>query len=320
MVNISTTGLTAQSILQIRNAQATLSDLSNQLATGKRSTNFQDYTFTETRRIIDYTTLVDKHESYIGVINTIEPRLKVYEAALTKLSKFSGDALTLVNTTQDYNTASSTALGAQLLGNLSDVTYYLNQKLGDRFLFSGTGARLTTQPVQDLTTLVSPPAAADIVATTPPTLPTYDVAAPGANASAFAHDTVGIDDGYTLNYGVSSNDTGIQNLVLGLRWAYAATQSPANYTTYMATARGLLNTSLPQLRDIQANIAANQNRLNDTKTNHTSLITQLTNQVDDIRHADSAEISAKITFTQSQLEASYSVTARIAQLSITKYL
>ncbi|MDX1923613.1 MAG: flagellin [Alphaproteobacteria bacterium] len=319
MVSISTSGLIAQSILQIRDAQATLSDLSNQLSTGKKSIDFTDFTLTETSTLLDVNTSVDKSNSYLNVINVISPRLKLYETSLTKLSSIASDALASVNT-NDFNSATNAALGQQLSSYLSDVGYYLNQKVGERFIFAGTGTRLTTAPVVDLTTLPVPPVAPDTAPVTSPTLPTSDTAAPGSDVQAYTHDSTNIDDGYNITYGVTSTDTGMQNLILGLRWAYAATQSSANFTTYMATARTLLTNAVPQLRDIQAQIASNQNRLSDVTTTHKTLINDLTNRAADIQGIDSAEVAAKISFTQSKLEASYSVTAKIAQLSITKYL
>ncbi len=319
MVNISTAGLTAQSILQIRNAQATLSDLSNQLSTGKKSLNFADYSLTETSSLLDFSSSIDKSNSYLSVISAIKPRLQLYESSLTKLSKIATDSLTSVNTL-DFNSSTNTALGQQLSGFLSDIQYYLNQKMGDRYIYAGTGTRLTTPPVIDLSTLPVPPVAPDTAPVASPTLPTSDSAAPGSDVQAYTHDTATIDDGYQITYGITSTDTGMQNLILGVRWAYAATQSSTNFSTYMATARGLLTTAVTQLRDLQASNAANQNRLSDVTTTHNTLISDLTTKTQDIQNVDSAEVAAKITFTQSKLEASYSVTARIAQLSITKYL
>lgn len=319
MTNISTSGITAQSILQIRNAQSTLSDLSNQLSTGKKSLNLADYTLTEATGLLDFSSSIDKNKSYLNVVSIIKPRLQTYESALTRLSKVATSVLASVNTL-DYNNATNTSFGQQLTDSLSDINYYLNQKVGDRFIFAGTGTRLTTAPVIDLSTLPVPPVAPDTAPVTSPTLPTSDTAAPGSDAQAYAHDTVNIDDGLQLSYGITSTEQGIQNLILGVRWAYAATQSAANYTTYTDTARALLTSAVQQLRDLQASNAANQNRLADVTTQHNTLISELTTRTQDIQNVDSAEVAAKITFTQSRLEASYSVTARIAQLSITKYL
>jgi flagellin-like hook-associated protein FlgL len=318
MVHISTSGFSAQSILQIRNAQATLSDLSQQLSTGKKSLNLADYTLPEVKRVLDFRNNINKKDSYLNVINTVQPRLDIYAKTLTQVEATANNALSLVNTTQNPSTANINAVGESIKSLLGNTQYFLNQKLGDRYLFSGS--RFTTSPVQDLLALPVPPAATDTVAVAAPTLPTYDTAAPGSSAASYVKDTTTIDEGYTLTYGVSSNDSGFQKLILGMRWAYAATQDPTNYTNYMNTARTLLSQSVPELRDIHGTIAANQSRVGEIKANHTTLISDLNGAIDDIQRADSAEVAAKITFTQTQLEASYSVTAKIAQLSLTKYL
>lgn len=316
MTNVSTLGLSLQSVLQIRDAQLQLGDLSGQLATGKKSLDLADYTLTEGRRILDFRSTISKRSSFLEVINTVRPRLQIYDKTMNALDTLGNDALRMVNGTQNSTNANTTAIGEQLKGFINQVQYLLNQKLGDRYIFAGT--RYTTVPLQDLNSLPVPPV--ETTATTSPTLPTYDSAAPGSSTAAFAKDSATIDAGYSINYGVSSNDSGFQKLILGLRWAYAATQDSNNYSNYMDTARTLLTQSLSEMRQTHGNVVSNIGIIDTVQKQHKALISDLNSQVDDIQKADSAEVSTKITFLQSQLEASYSVTAKIASLSLAKYI
>lgn len=317
MVQISTSGLLSQSVLQIKEAQAILGDLSNQLSTGKKSLNLGDYTLAESRRILDFRSVIETRTSYISVIDTVEPRLKVYDKALDSFENISNEALKLVNTTQNLDVADSEATAELLDGYIDQVEYLLKQKIGDRFLFAGT--RYTTSPVSDLNALAVPPV--DSVVTSP-TLPIYDSAAPGSSAAAYTEDTATIDTGFSITYGVTSNDAAFQNLILGLRFAYAATQASDNstFSTRMDSARTYLNTAITSLRNLHGEVASNIARIDDTKKLHQSFIEEMTTQIGAIQQADSAEVATKITFVQAQLQASYSATAKIASLSITNYL
>jgi|ERR1043166_1983177 flagellin-like hook-associated protein FlgL len=316
MVEVSTLGLLTQQILQIRDAQSLLGDLSTQLATGKKSLDLSGYTLADTRRLLDFRSLIGKRSSYLDVINTVEPRLKIYDKTLTQLDSDGNEALSLINGTTSFDNAQSGALASQIQGFMQSAQYFLNQRVGDRYVFSGS--RYLTAPVQDITQLTVPPGSATPVSS--PTLPDYDTAAPGSSAASYATDSVNIDDGNTLTYGISSNDPAFQNLVLGLRWAYAATQDSANFSTDMDNARTLITNALGGIRNLHGTVASNMGRLDTTRDLHNTLISDLNNQIDDIQHADAAEVSTKITFVQAQLQASYSATAKIAQMSITQYL
>ncbi len=316
MVNISTLGLGTQSILQIRNVQAQLDHLTEQLATGKRSSSLSDYTLTETRRILDFRTDIAKRTSYLDVINIAQPRMKIYDNSLTSLTDITNQALSLANSTENFEEATNTAVSSQVKGFMDQFSFFLNQKLGDRNLFAG--GRYTTKPVGDLDALATV-TDSDAV-TTGTTLAAYDTQAPGTSAAAYTKDSVTIDDNYTVQYGISSNDAAFQNLALGLRWMKAAANDSANYAADMAKARDFLTAAKPLLATLQGTNAANLSRLDDLKQQHTTFISTLTNEVSNIQTIDSAEVATKITFAQSRLQASYSATAIIAQLSLTKYI
>lgn len=317
MVEISSLGLSTQSAVQIRNAQTSLATLSEQLSTGKKSLDLADYSFTDARRLLDFRTTMAKRTAYNDVINTVLPRLNTYNNVLNSLDKIGNNMLQMVNTTENSSQATDAAVGAQVSSFMQQVQFFLNQQIGDRFIFSGS--RYDTAPIGDLSALPVPPTDS-LTPVSSPTLPSYDSAAPGSSAAAYATDSATIDDGYTLNYSVSSNHAGFQELILGMRWAYAATQDSANYSTYMDKARSLLTSALTDMRDLNGQVVSNINRFNDTKNLHSSFITELTGQVDDIQKADSAEVATKISFAQAQLQASYSVTAKIANLSLSNYL
>jgi flagellin-like hook-associated protein FlgL len=318
MANVSTLSILSQSVTQIKNVQSQLSLFTNQLASGKRSEDLGYYSIGESARILDLRSLITKKESFINSIKAIEPQLEIYNSTFERLEDIANDALSLANRSTDLGQISSTAADQQFDAMLEQFEYYLNQKLGTSFIFGG--GRFGVQPVGDINALPVPPV--ETAAVTNPTLPTYDSQAPGSDATAYTENSVKIDDGFNVTYGISSNDEAFQNLILGVRWAYAATQAPdqATFDTRIATARSLIASAGSQLRALHADVASDTAQLQSTKNLHEIFNTNATGQIQDIQSADTAELATKISFAQTQLQASYSVTGRLASLSLVNYL
>ncbi len=317
MINgISNLSIITQSVGGLNNAQGIIADLTQQLSSGVKSNDLTTYSARDSRTIVNSRDLQTKAESYIAAISSIKPRMDVYESTLGAIETLINTTRSTINTTQNATAATEQGLGAQISGIIDQVSYYLNQKVGDRFIFSGT--RYTSQPVGDIKTLTNPPA--EVFPATSPTLPPYDPAAPGSDAKAYGHDSVAIDDNLQLTYGISTTDSGIQNLMQGLRYAYAATQDSANYDTYMAQAQTYLQTAFDGVRSLNAQVAGNAKILAETEKGQKNTISLLQGQIDTIRGIDATEVSVKINAYTSQLQASYAATAKLINLSILNYL
>ena len=141
-----------------------------------------------------------------------------------------------------------------------------------------------------------------------------------STAGAYAQDQVAIDTSETLKYGVNSNQKGFQQLILGLRFAYAATQDTTNYSADMAQASSLITSGLTAIRSIHTGVSSANTTLTQVQTAENASITSLQNQASSIQDADITTISAEITAFQVNLEASYAATAKMTSLSILKYL
>jgi flagellin-like hook-associated protein FlgL len=88
----------------------------------------------------------------------------------------------------------------------------------------------------------------------------------------------------------------------------------------MDRARTLVTGGIDDMRSIHGTVASNISQMDTTKELHTTFINNANAQIDDIQGADAAEVTTKISFAQAQLQASYSVTGKIASLSLVNYL
>lgn len=323
---ISTLGLQLISSTNLSRGQTLLSKLSQQLTTGKYSENLSDYTSSSAQKVLNFNGKIDEQDGFLSVIESISPRLEAYDSALEGVEDTVSDAFTTILSSATYNTNTNSALRSSIEGYMEQISYYLNQQMGDRYLFSGS--RYDEAPVisgADLAALPIPPTEVAPYLATPPAVPAYDadydpLLPAAAHPEAYVQDSVRIDTTKTLTYGVTSNEDGFQQVIMGLRFALSATYDQANYETYMTTARDLLTTGLANIRGTHTDVTNAATTLENTKKTISSNISNLKDQVDNIENVDINEVSVKITVLESQLEASYAVTAKMVKLSILDYL
>ena len=114
----------------------------------------------------------------------------------------------------------------------------------------------------------------------------------------------------------------VPDSALGLRWANAAVNAPdeTTYETDMTNARNMLTPALSAIQNLQSSVASSQATVTQTQTLQNQDITDLTNQIDNIQQVDINSVGVKLNLLQTQLQASYSATAKLTQLSILNYL
>ncbi|MER2519377.1 MAG: flagellin [Bdellovibrionales bacterium] len=323
MTYVSSLGMQILMTNSLQKEQKDLSKLNEQLSSGKKNADLTDYAPLEARQLMNFQNSVNAKDAYTSGLKSVKTRLEMYDTTLSDIESITADAKSLASQNQSYDATKIPQIKAQVENYLKQVSNDLNQKVGNRYVYAGI--RYTTQPVSDdLTVLSGAPAAT--IHNDNLTLPDYDnayvLSGTVTDANAYTADSVLADDNYSITYGVSSDDPSFQRLINGLRYMYRATQTtdPATYQSDMNQAATMLATALQGIQGIHTAVAGNQNTINSQVTNLSDSINTLKDQVDDIQKVDLTEVSIKITLLQTQLEASYSATAKLGQLSIVKYL
>lgn len=322
MATVSTLGIQVQTINNLQSQQFTLALLNQQVATNKLFNNLTDYTPTAAHNLMDFQNAITQKRAYISTIQTVQARLKVYDTTMNDMEKIITQTQQLAAQNQNYDASKIPQIAAQVETYLKQIADDLNQKLGDRYIYAGT--RYTTVPVVDLTALAIP--TLPFTAETANSLPDYDTdyVAPGptTSAPAWTQDSVTVDSGFTVTYGVTSTALGFQEMIAGLRvFADAVTQTnPATYQSELVTVGTLLGQAISHIQGLHAGVANNINILQTQLDNNTSDINSLLGQISDIQKVDLTEVGTKINILQTQLQASYSASANLTQLSILKFL
>lgn len=170
-------------------------------------------------------------------------------------------------------------------------------------------------------------------------LPAYDTQAPGYGTpvgSAYAQQTAVIAQNEpSISYGITSNDPTIQSLIYALQNAQAATASgvtAAQQTAYLSNATNLVadavngsatNTAVTGFSGsggLLAGLTSIEGVVSGANAVHTQTLATLKSQTAAITAIDSASIAEELSAIQTQLQATYKVTASTLNLSLLNYI
>ena len=309
--------------LSLLNEETNLNTLNQQLATGQNANDLTDYTPIQANEILNFQNAITQNQSYQSSIQNVQARLSVYNTTMGDMGSIASQAATLASQNQALNPATIDNLQSQAQSYLQQVNQDLNEQVNGRYIYSGL--RYNTQPVTDLLSLGGAPTTSTV---SNPALPTYDTEYQNgvtADANAYTADSVLVGTNFSINYGASSDDPSFQNLINGLRYISAATTAgqagdAATYQQDMQTASTLLATAQTGIQGLNAGVANTTNLLTQKTTNLNTDITNLQNQLGNIQQANLSQVGTEINLLQTQLQASYSSTASLEQLSLVKYL
>jgi flagellar hook-associated protein 3 FlgL len=224
---------------------------------------------------------------------------------------------------------------------VTEVTQQLQVNVDGRFLFGGvnTGA----QPmVNDQTLLANVKTAINTALTAAPPPANVPAAISAAVDSVFATPTnfyVGgpnvapteVDDGLKLNLGITGDN---QAFIDTLKGAYtiAALSMPVNapatlpqldratFDQVVQTAAGNMFGGISEVQDLISQNGSNQTELKNISQQHEQTQTLLQSQVDNIETVNLADVSTRLTALTTQLQASYSLTGQLKNLSLVNFL
>lgn len=136
--------------------------------------------------------------------------------------------------------------------------------------------------------------------------------------------TARINVGQQLDYGVQANDEAFRDIIKGLAMLVSVDVSEITdedtYAAWMDGVTEALSSGVEGALEISADIGFNQQVVETTQTQLTDLSLVQTTQIGEYENVDAYEAATRLTALETQLEASYTVTARLAELSLLNYL
>jgi flagellar hook-associated protein 3 FlgL len=139
--------------------------------------------------------------------------------------------------------------------------------------------------------------------------------------------TARIDSAVTVGYGMRANEEGFRKLLSGLGAFAAVNFNPASATTKESYAALSLDvrdflgkTGGQTIRTIQSEVVVIENAAQATKERHTATSSILNDVLGEAEDIPKEEVATKILALQTNLQASYQVTAMVSQMSLVNYL
>jgi flagellar hook-associated protein 3 FlgL len=273
-------------------------DLQRQITSGQKSNVYSGIS-DDTGRLLKIERTLTATEQYKSNITVVRARLQTSEV---QLSSMMDNAIKFKSTlTQALNNgnASLMALAQQSDQLMTQTANLLNTSQSGVYLFSG--GRTTTPPVD----LLQFNAAAN---------------ATSLDAGYYQGDQdapqARIDEDFLITYGVKADDEAFEKYFRAMRLVKANETDP----TTLRAAMDLMDQAITRLNTVTSTIGAASNALDVSEKRHNDNLVVLKETVGSIEDTNILEASSKLSQEELQLQASYSVIARLSRLSIINYL
>ena len=298
-------------------------------------------------QLLSLTAQADRLSAYTTGNNLAGSRLAATATALTSLQT-TATTFTKMLATDLTGGGSTTGLPDSAASNLQGLIAGLNTTVNDQAIFGGLNTAASPiaayAPTSASKTAVdqafkstfgfaqSDPAAASITADQMSSFLTttfanlYSPASYAANWSTAtdATQTTEIAPGQTVTSSVSANETAVRQLAQAYTMVaeFTGAGSPLSASAQQAvmkTAMAVTSLGMSGVTDIQAAVGVQQNAITTSTTLIEAQATMIAGHTSELHDSDTLALNTKINGLQTQLQASYELTAALKKLSLTDY-
>jgi flagellar hook-associated protein 3 FlgL len=280
--------------------------------------------------------------------NLAATRLDLTQQALSQMRDVASTFMATITGARGAADGQATAKAAADAA-LKSLTSLLNTSYGGQYIFSGTasdqkpmadypgsppGAAKTAVDAAFLASFGMTQSSAGVAAITPAAMQSFLDAgfdalfapAPWGITWSQASDTAvttRIDTGQRIDSGVTANADAFRQLAQAFTMVLDLGEGQLNQTSFATIvdqAARLTGQGILGIGNVQSQLGISQNRIS-TATEHMTLrINAITSDLTNVEGVDKYEAATRANSLQTQLEASYALTGRIARLSILNYI
>lgn len=347
MTYISTSSLTSPLRSSILNAQSALTQAQTEVSTG----TYADIGLQlggGTGQLLSLRSKVDSLNTYTQTNAVAATRLSATATALTSMLSTAQSLSATLTSAQSAGTP-TTGLAATAQGALEGLIGGLNTTAGGQSIFGGTATQTT--PIADYTATSVAKSHVDAAFqayltatnTTASTISGTQMQSFLTNQFASLFSSTSSASGSWSDWSSASSQTMSTNIAPGQT---ATTSVSANQGTFqtmaqaytmlteftgddlsadakaavVSTAANLVSTGIAGLTNVQAGVGVTQAAISQANTQIGAQTTLLSSSASNLDSVDTYALSSQVTQLQTQLEASYSLTSRLQQLSLVNYL
>ncbi len=301
MMRVATYQHNTSMIQQNMRLQVEINKRNEQISTGLKSVNWGGIA-DDSQMIIKLESDVTRTQSYIDNLRVSQEETQVYYDTVSHMIEKLDLLMANISGAISNEQLTDAELVASAQAVYDDMIAALNTQYQGRYLFSGTD---TTTPPVDIT---------DADYDTPFTL--GDPADTDYYQGDNVRKSVKADNGYTITYGVNADEAAFEE---ALRAMDMLINTPGDDDTRDGT-MDLLIASSNKMITLQHTLSLNATTMLNHQDAHEASLTQLENFTAELKQADIASVSTELANYETQLQAAFSTTAKIINLTILDYL
>ncbi len=301
MVNrVATYPFTNTLIADNMRLQVKYADINTQISSGLKSQDYKGIA-RDSQYLLAIESSADKLDAYNANANITLSQINTMYTTMARLQDLANSILHDITASLGGNMVPTAVLTNQATIGMNEAASLLNLTIAGRHVFAGSD--IDTSPV-DLTD----PA---WVAQVPPSV---------ANTSYYQGNAVinavQVSESFTISYGVKADNPAFEQL---LRAFNLIANNPGNNIA-LVEASGLVHQAIEDIANVQSILSSHARSIEDQIDKNTQDKTYIKDLAATIKEVDIPSASVQLTEIQTQLEAAYTASVRILNLSLTKYL
>lgn len=302
-MRVSTAAMQQNMLSQIRSVQSQLADATEQSSSGVKADSY-DGVADSSYVIATLSAEISEASAYADIAEDIQTRMEVYYATLDDMIDVLSDMNVDLSAALSTGTDKTYGINESAQAGLETFASLLNTQYEGRYIYGGSAT--DSSPVS-----VDP---ADYAAMTSPS--TTDLSYYSGNDDIAA---AKVADGTTIEYGITASEDAFEQALRAMNLAANASSDPIDEVA-LSEAQGLITSAIAGLSELQNQVSYTQDQLEAVVDMHTDFQLAAEATVSGLADIDLAEAVVNLETLSTQLEASYSVTAQISDLSLFDYL
>jgi flagellar hook-associated protein 3 FlgL len=336
LLGISFLGQTTSQTNRLKDLNQTLADLERQISSGKKYETLSGFGGVTAQSVQQVRVDRNSVTAYLSNITTVNNRINQMDAAMTSAQKTTQQVIDAIKSSLQTSSDDVSSIVTLAKNALSFVQDLANLNIDGRYLFAGsdTTSAPVTDPAQVNATMQTEVAnwlnGTNSNAQFQANVDAFSGAQLGMNPALTASGSVTarIDQSTNIDYTVKADTDGFQQMIraLGLmanlQVPNGSTDVPtvAQLNDMMNKVASIAQNGIDQMQSAQSQLGTKAALISSIEDDHTKDAATLDNLISTTEGTDTTEAVTKLQALQTQLQASYNVTATLSKLSLVNFL
>ena len=305
MVRVSNYALHTVSLANMQAVQSRLAEHNVAISSGKVAQRYSGIA-PESGRLVNLESLLQELNQFKENNDLVDTRLQAMESATSQMFDIASQIRTQLVQAMNPGNAEVMPLNELAQSLLEQVGSLLNTEHNGRHLFAGS--KTNTPPVDlNAAGFLPPPAV-------PSTADTLYYQGDATQLSTRA------DENVTVNYGVTADETGFEELIRALHIAANVTTAPVPDTNRINEALRVAELAVNDIPPIIARIGGSRAALESATKSHDDRMLYTQQTISDLENVDVTEAITLMSQDEITLEASFAMLAQMRSVSLLNFL